>query len=83
MRADTHDPARATHRLAYRSTRRPGTTVLSLPPSATGWRIEVSGRTAHPSARSVPPGQARQVRVRASDGTEVEVTVRPGSGRRG
>ncbi|MGV9881180.1 glycoside hydrolase family 5 protein [Streptomyces sp. NPDC003006] len=83
VRADTHDPARATYRLAYRSTRRPGTTVLSLPPSTTGWRIEVSGRTAHPSARSVPPGQARQVRVWASDGTEVEVTVRPGSGRRG
>ncbi|MEU1015492.1 cellulase family glycosylhydrolase [Streptomyces sp. NPDC005898] len=80
VRTEAHDPARATYRLAYRSTRRPGTTVLSLPPSTTGWHIKVSGRTAHPSTRSVPPGQARQVRVRASEATEVKVTVSPASG---
>ncbi|EPH44407.1 cellulase family glycosylhydrolase [Streptomyces aurantiacus] len=79
VRADTHDAAGGTYRLAYRSTRRSGTTVLSLPPSTTGWRIDVSGRTARAGARSVPPGRAREVGVWAAGGAEVEVSVRPGA----
>ncbi|GGO48907.1 cellulase family glycosylhydrolase [Streptomyces lasiicapitis] len=76
VRTDTHDPASGTYRLTYRSTHRPGTTLLSLPPSTTGWRIELSGRTAWADARNVPPGRACQVRVWAAAGAEVEVRVR-------
>lgn len=78
VRAEGHDAERGTYRLAYRAAKRPGPSVLSLPPSATGWRITVSGRGVWVSARSVPPGQARQVWVRAPGGTDVVVTVRPG-----
>ncbi|MFD0412501.1 glycoside hydrolase family 5 protein [Streptomyces sp. NPDC127108] len=82
VRAEGHDAERGTYRLSYRAARRPGTSVLSLPPSATGWRITVSGREAWASARSVPPGRARQVRVWAPGGTDVVVSVRPGCGGR-
>ncbi|WJV51072.1 cellulase family glycosylhydrolase [Streptomyces flavofungini] len=82
VRAEGHDAERGTYRLAYRAAKRPGTSVLSLPPSATGWRITVSGHKAWAGARSVPPGPARRVWVRAPGGTDVVVTVRPGCGGR-
>lgn len=77
VRSDTHDPTTGTYRLGYRQARRPGTTLLSLPPSATGRRIVVSGGQARPSTRYVPAGRARQVAVWAVGGAEVRVTVRP------
>ncbi|MEV0445657.1 cellulase family glycosylhydrolase [Streptomyces spectabilis] len=78
VREDVHDPATATYRLSYRATRRPGTTELSLPPSPTGWRVQVSGRGAHASADSVPAGRAGQVKVWAARHAAVDVRVTPG-----
>lgn len=78
VRAEGHDAERGAYRLAYRAGGRPDVSVLSLPPSTTGWRIAVSGREAWVSARSVPPGRARQVWMGAPGGTDVVVTVRPG-----
>ncbi|GHC68039.1 glycoside hydrolase family 5 protein [Streptomyces flavofungini] len=79
VRAEAHDVRRGTYRLAYRAAKRPDTTLLSLPPSAGGWRIAVSGREAWVSTRSVAPGRARQVWAGAPGGTDVVVTVRPGA----
>ncbi|KUF18006.1 cellulase family glycosylhydrolase [Streptomyces silvensis] len=77
VRSDTYAPDTGTYRLAYRSTPLPGATVVSLPPSPTGWRITVAGRTAGTGAEHVPAGRARQVTVWAFGGAEVRVTVRP------
>ncbi|MGA4843923.1 cellulase family glycosylhydrolase [Streptomyces sp. G45] len=84
VREDAYAPDTATYRLAYRAAPpRTGPTELSLPPSARGWRVEVSGRGARPSARAVPPGRTARVWVRAATGAEVAVRVVPGPARRG
>ncbi|QCX81791.1 Cellulase (glycosyl hydrolase family 5) [Streptomyces sp. YIM 121038] len=80
VREDAHDPATGTYRLAYRAARRPGTTELSLPPSPTGWRVEVTGRGAHTSTDGVPAGRAGHVKVWAARHAEVAVRVTPGPG---
>ncbi|GHE69173.1 hypothetical protein GCM10018785_42180 [Streptomyces longispororuber] len=82
VRHDAYDPVTGTYRLTYRATGRPGTTELSLPPTARGWRVEISGRGAGADADGVPPGEASRVRVRAERRTVVEVRVTPGPGRR-
>ncbi|MFD9903118.1 glycoside hydrolase family 5 protein [Streptomyces sp. NPDC059063] len=77
VREDAHDPDSATYRLTYRADRRSGATEVSVPPGPYGWRIGVSGRGAWVSERSVPPGRAARVWVRAAHGADVRVTVTP------
>ncbi|PWS44092.1 endoglycoceramidase [Streptomyces sp. ZEA17I] len=73
VRSDTYDPDRRSYRLAYRAAARPGLTELSLPPSAKGWRVSVTGRAAQVVGRAPYGGR---VAVLAWPGAEVVVTVR-------
>ncbi|MEE1757264.1 glycoside hydrolase family 5 protein [Streptomyces sp. SP18CS02] len=81
VRAESRTPdgvpgdGRDAYRLAWTAGR--GVTELSLPPSATGWRVEVSGR-AWPRTRVVAPGGAVRVPVRAVPGAEVTLRVNRG-----
>ncbi|MEI5103778.1 cellulase family glycosylhydrolase [Streptomyces sp. PmtG] len=77
VREDAFDAADGTYRLRFLADRRSGTSELSLPPSATGWRVRVSGRGAGASAEHVPPGRAERVRVWAAHRAEVVVRVTP------
>jgi endoglycosylceramidase len=72
--AEGYEPGSGTYRLAYRSAR--GVSEISVPPSASGWRIEVTGR-ARPQTRTVPPGRTATVRVHARPGEHVTVGVSP------
>ncbi|MBB1247006.1 cellulase family glycosylhydrolase [Streptomyces durbertensis] len=72
---DEHwDPDAGVYRLGYRA--RLGGTELSLPPSATGWRITSSG-PARASVRRVAPGEHAHVRVTARPGAKITLTVTP------
>ncbi|MFJ4823891.1 cellulase family glycosylhydrolase [Streptomyces bacillaris] len=73
VRSDTYDAGSRSYRLAYRAAARPGLTELSLPPSAEGWRVSVTGRAAHVVGRAPYGGR---VAVLAWPGSEVVVTVR-------
>ncbi|MFI5725999.1 cellulase family glycosylhydrolase [Streptomyces cyaneofuscatus] len=73
VRSDTYDAAARTYRLAYRAATRPGLTELSLPPSARGWRVSVSGRAAGVLGKAPYGGRLTVV---AWPGAEVVVTVR-------
>ncbi|MFV0127840.1 glycoside hydrolase family 5 protein [Streptomyces sp. HMX112] len=66
--------ARTEYRLSY--TAGPGATVLSLPPSARGWRVAAEGR-AWPRTTLVAPGPSARVVVRAVPGAPVTVSVSP------
>jgi endoglycosylceramidase len=72
--AEGYEPDSGTYRLSYRSAR--GVSEISVPPSASGWRIEVTGRT-RPQPRTVPPGRTATVRVHARPGEHVTVGVSP------
>ncbi|XXZ53010.1 cellulase family glycosylhydrolase [Streptomyces cavourensis] len=73
VRSDAYDADGRSYRLAYRAAARPGVTELSLPPSAKGWRVSVTGRAAHVVGRAPYGGR---VAVLAWPGSEVVVTVR-------
>jgi endoglycosylceramidase len=72
--AEGYAPDSGTYRLEYRSTR--GVTEVSVPPGASGWRIEVTGR-ARPQVRTVEAGRTATVRVHARPGEYVTVRVSP------
>ncbi|MFW3472220.1 cellulase family glycosylhydrolase [Streptomyces microflavus] len=72
VRSDTYDAERRSYRLAYRAAPRPAVTELSLPPSARGWRVRVTG-PARVLGRAPHGGR---VTVLAWPGAEVVVTVR-------
>ncbi|MDQ0845017.1 cellulase family glycosylhydrolase [Streptomyces sp. V1I6] len=72
--AEGYAPGSGTYRLEYRSSR--GVTEVSVPPGASGWRIEVSGR-ARPQVRTVEAGRTATVRVHARPGEHVTVRVSP------
>lgn len=79
--ADAYDPGAGTYRLVYRAAGRDGATgraatEVSLPPSASGWRIALDGpaRTGTPL---VPAGRAATVRILALPGARITVTVTP------
>ncbi|MEC4018686.1 cellulase family glycosylhydrolase [Streptomyces sp. H27-D2] len=73
VRSDAYDPAAGRYRLAY-APRRLGTTELSLPPTATGWRIRVAGPAAT-RTRVVRPGERGTVLIRARPTAHSPVTV--------
>ncbi|MEE1737110.1 cellulase family glycosylhydrolase [Streptomyces sp. BE147] len=71
VRSDTYDADARVYRLTYTAARH-GTTEISLPPSARGWRVSVDGH-------AVVRGDARhggELRVVARGGARVGVTVR-------
>jgi endoglycosylceramidase len=72
--AEGYEPDSGTYRLEYRAAR--GVSEISVPPSVSGWRIEVTG-PARPRARTVPPGRTATVRVHARPGERVTVGVSP------
>lgn len=75
--ADAYDPASGTYRLRYRAVpQRPSVSEISLPPSTTGWRIEVTG-PAWTTTRTVPAQRAATARVHARPGAPVTVLVTP------
>ncbi|WP_418959081.1 cellulase family glycosylhydrolase [Streptomyces tritici] len=77
VRTSAYDAGAGVYRLEYTAARRGGAaTELSLPPSATGWRVRVEGR-AWTRTENVPAGQARRVTVHAVPGAAVKVTVEP------
>ncbi|MCX4674313.1 cellulase family glycosylhydrolase [Streptomyces sp. NBC_01433] len=73
VRSDTYDATARVYRLAYTAARR-GTTEISLPPSARGWRVSVEGRAV--VRGNAPHGGV--LRVDARGGARVVVTVREG-----
>lgn len=75
VRDEVWDPARGTYRLSYDA--HGSVSELSLPPSAAGWRIEVSG-PARADTRTVPSGRHGHVRVHARPGVLVHVDVNRG-----
>ncbi|WP_030703252.1 MULTISPECIES: cellulase family glycosylhydrolase [unclassified Streptomyces] len=72
VRSDTYDAGTRTYRLAYRASARPGVTELSLPQSAQGWRVAVSG----PARVLGRTGPGARPLVLAWPGSQVVVTVR-------
>ncbi|WP_256105601.1 cellulase family glycosylhydrolase [Streptomyces sp. ODS05-4] len=50
-----------------------GATVVSLPPSPTGWRLSAAGR-ARPRTTVVAPGASARVRISAAPGARVAIT---------
>ncbi|MEU1893723.1 cellulase family glycosylhydrolase [Streptomyces pristinaespiralis] len=72
--AEGYEPESGTYRLEYRSS--PGFSEISVPPGASGWRIEVTGR-AWPQVGTVPAGRTATVRIHARPGGHVTVVVRP------
>ncbi|MFI0982456.1 glycoside hydrolase family 5 protein [Streptomyces sp. NPDC021093] len=76
VRNESYDAVAGRYSLAYEASwRGGGVSEVSLPPSAKGWRVSVSGR-AWTGTREVAAGKAAKVRVRAVPGAEVSVTVR-------
>ncbi|MEU0372813.1 cellulase family glycosylhydrolase [Streptomyces sp. NPDC006283] len=71
---DTYDPKSGTYRIEYRA--KPGTTEISLPPDASGWRVEVTGQAWTPTT-DVPAHRAVTVRVHGRPGARVGVVVSP------
>jgi endoglycosylceramidase len=72
--AEGYEAESGTYRLEYRSS--PGFSEISVPPGASGWRIEVTGR-AWPQVSTVPAGRTATVRIHARPGGHVTVVVRP------
>ncbi|WP_423247665.1 glycoside hydrolase family 5 protein [Streptomyces achmelvichensis] len=82
--SDAHDPGldpgHGIYRLTYRASMRPGTTEISLPPSAADRRISVTG-PAVADIRTAAADRSHRVRVAALPGARITVTVTP-AGRR-
>ncbi|WP_328861713.1 glycoside hydrolase family 5 protein [Streptomyces sp. NBC_00306] len=70
------DPGLGTYRLTYRASMRPGTTEISLPPSASERRISVTG-PAVADIRTAVAGRSHRVRVAALPGARITVSVTP------
>ncbi|WP_433545725.1 cellulase family glycosylhydrolase [Streptomyces sp. CA-294286] len=75
VREDSYDATKGAYSLAYEPSWRGGAgAVVSVPPSAKGWRVRVTGR-GWTGTREVAAGRAEKVRVYGVPGERVAVVI--------